>query len=98
MQCIMAAIPVLATRFGIEDHAEALQRVSGRDRDVVAMKRLEVVADFLEAIEVATRNAGQTLSPAVRERLLAIKGLGPVRVDEILAALNVEAGSATAGG
>lgn len=91
MRRIAVAGEALAQRFSLGGQMAALLGIQGRDREIVAMKQREAVADLLEAVETATREVGPALPPDTRERLRAVKGLGPARVEEILRALGVEA-------
>jgi 3-methyladenine DNA glycosylase/8-oxoguanine DNA glycosylase len=92
---IQAAGEALGRRAAVGEQLGALRALQGRDRAVLAMRRAELVADLLEALEealaekeVARAQQSSRLAPeALREALLGIKGIGEAKADEILAAL-----------
>lgn len=97
---ILRAAEGLAGRFGLAPPAPA----QGRDRLVVALLEREAVAEFLEALLAsidAQADASEEESlpdrEALRERLLAVKGIGEAKAEEILDLIEAAAAQRTGG-
>jgi hypothetical protein len=89
---IEAAAEVLAERFGA--YTPAINAHYRGTPEVVAMKRLEAVADTLDALEAASRDYGEcpetdwpsladTIRDASDEELLALPGIGKATVSAL---------------
>jgi hypothetical protein len=89
---VLRAAEGLAGRFGLVGPAASeAGPVQGRDRRVVELLEREAVAEFLEGLLAAVdaRDAPReeaTLPDreALRDRLLAVKGIGAAKAEEIL--------------
>lgn len=88
---IEGAAQTLAHRLGLPDEALLPIRVTDRDPEVQAMLRREAVAALLSQVtEVAQAPPPpevDTLPECLRDRLIAIRGMGPVLADEVLRVL-----------
>lgn len=94
------AAQALAERLGLPDEALAPLRITDRDPEVQAMLRREAVADLLahvaQVAKSSTDPSSESLGSALaseeklRERLIAIKGVGDALAQQILAVLALD--------